>query len=84
VKIACTLGRQKSTATRLIESCDELAPGWRFRARTALDGLAGVDEGQVNKEAIQREGRHVGLTWAKDAIRATDRPDRLGLRSATP
>ncbi len=42
------------TAARLIDPCSELALTERFYPRTALDDIAGVDEGQVNKDRLYR------------------------------
>jgi transposase len=42
------------TAARLIDPCSEVALCERFYPRTALDDIAGVDEGQVNKDRLYR------------------------------
>ncbi len=42
------------TAARLIDPSSELALCERFYPRTALDDIAGVDEGQVNKDRLYR------------------------------
>jgi transposase len=42
------------TAARLIDPCSELALSERFYPRTALDDIAGVGVGQVNKDRLYR------------------------------
>jgi transposase len=54
------------TAARLIDPCSELALSERFYPRTALDDIAGVGEGQVNKDRLYRTLDH--LLPHKDAI----------------
>ena len=55
-------------AARLIDPSSELALSERFYPRTALDDLAGVDQGQVNKDRLYRTLDR--LLPHKDAIEA--------------
>ena len=56
------------TAARLIDPSSELALCERFYPRTALDDIAGVGEGAVNKDRLYRTLDH--LLPHKDAIEA--------------